>query len=120
MDVANFKEVWAPGGPGSALKYAYTASASIALQIRAALSAGAFAIQQAPLYISMRVTGGALAHVVFGDANVGAPTDADWPISSSDGWQHIIIPANVTHFRIKDTAAGSGGDVYVWLSGRQG
>jgi hypothetical protein len=122
MNVANFLEIWAPGGPGSATKFSYTGSASTAQVLRPALTAGGFVIQQPPQYISFCVRGadlitGAQAHLVFGDASVGVPTDNDYPITNSDGWQSLIIPASCTHFRIKGHAATTG-DFWFYFSGR--
>jgi hypothetical protein len=102
--------------------------ASAAVQIRAPLAdAIGYVIGQFPVYVTLcaatTISGAPTAgaadayHVVFGPANVGAPTDADFTVKPVDGLVRVLIPANATHYRVKsDGATGPAGSVYAYLS----
>jgi hypothetical protein len=114
----------APGLPGTTAKATVAAGAtSAATQIRAAPPSNQY---NEPVLVVMTAatnnggapTGTAQAgfHIVFGDANVGAPTDADMLLQEIDDWVVAKIPASATHYRIKsDGATGSAGSVYVYV-----
>jgi hypothetical protein len=115
----------APGIPGTTAKATVTAGAtSAATQIRAAAPANTYLLPALVNVKALTTTAAGAAsgngyHVVFGDASVGAPTDADMPIQDIDGWVTLTIPASVTHYRIKsdNAAAGPVGSVFVNLCG---
>jgi hypothetical protein len=124
MDIASFKDIYRPGGVGSCLVFGYTGTASAVQPIpfHNAAPIGGRATGQFALYINYRITfdfanGFGVAHIVFGDANVGAPTDTDTPVLTTDGWQRVILLPTDTSFRIKGHAA-TAGTLWMYPSGR--
>jgi hypothetical protein len=115
-DIASALDRYAPGNVGSCIKFTFTnaASAVQTLTFHSTAPVGGFAVNQPPVYISIKVT--VACHVCFGDANVGAPTNADTLFEPSDSWQDMILPASATSFRVKGDSAG--GDIYIWPSGK--
>lgn len=118
MDVASFKDVWAPGVTGGTAKASVGAgAASAATLIRAVPAAQT---QIFPIYITIKsitTTAGPGFHLTFGNATLADPTLADMPIQDVDGWIRLVIPPTCTHFKIlsEGTTVGS---VYVYLSGK--
>jgi len=108
-DIASALDRWAPtvGGPP---RSAYAAGANAAVQFRASADF--------PVYVSVLATGALAdgAHIVFGDADVAAPTVADPLFCLEVGYQDVIAPKGATHYRV--FGEGSGGHVYIMASGR--
>lgn len=92
------------GLPGSVIKFSFTNAASAAQALRAAPGGVGF--------IELKTT--AACHIVFGDAAVGAPTNSEFLLEPTDGWQAFVVAAADTTFRVKGDSAS--GDLYVaWL-----
>ena len=100
-----------PGPPGSGVKFSFTSSASAFQQIPNRTKT---ANQQGSCqYISVKAT--VACHLVFGDDDVGAPTNADMLLEPTDGWQDMMLISSDTGFRVKGDATS--GDLYIWFSG---
>lgn len=108
LDTASAADRYSPGGPGSTVKFTYTTSASAYQALRAAVTGS----KNPPVFMSIKVTSN--CHLVFGDANVGAPTTGDALFEQTDGWQDFILKPEHTGFRV---IGATGGDVYIFFSG---
>lgn len=115
-DIASALDRIAPGIPGSGIKFTFTAAASAeqSIPFHAPAASGGFAVNQPPVYISIKVT--AACHLCFGMEGLGAPTNADPLYEPADSWQDMILLANMRVFRVKGDSVG--GDIYIYQSGR--
>lgn len=93
------------GTPGSVIKFTFTSTASTAQVLRAVATTACF--------ISVKTT--AAVHLCFGDSGLGAPTNSEFLLEPSDGWQDLYLVPGDTNFRCKGDSAG--GDVYVAFLG---
>jgi|SRR3982750_39112 hypothetical protein len=118
-DLASAADRMAPGIPGTAIKFTFTAADSgwqdVTFHKPAAV--GGFQTGQGAVYVSIKVT--AAVHVAFGNSNASstAVTNANAPLfEPADGWQDMVLTPDQTQYRLKGDLAG--GDIYIWPSGR--
>lgn len=96
--------------PGLSGKFTFTSSASTFQTIRTAT----VGVKLSPVYVSIKTT--ADMHIVFGDANVGAPDNTFPLFQAGDGWQDFVLMPEMNGFRIKGDVGG--GDFYWFVSSR--
>lgn len=116
-DIANALNRIAPR-PGVTVKFTFTAAASAVQSItfhNPPNDAGTPSrkVTQGPLYVTLKTT--ASVHVVFGDASVADPTNADMLLDTADGMQDFILMPDMTNFKVKGDSGG--GDFYMTVTG---